>query len=95
VRERPDPAFGRIGSVTVDAGHTVEYTVDKSVASTERLHAYWTRGKGLAKWVDHVHPWTALRDHLAKFMDLDEANRTATVWMHEVTGTYPNSGKHH
>jgi SPP1 gp7 family putative phage head morphogenesis protein len=64
-------------------------------ANTERLHRYWTRGPGLGKWFGHVHPWTALRDHLSQFMDLDEANRTATVWFHEVTGTYPNTGGHH
>lgn len=66
----------------------------RDVQNTERLHRYWTKGEGLAKWRDHKKPWTELRRHLMKYMDADMATRTATVWFHEVFGYYPGSDLH-
>jgi hypothetical protein len=57
----------------------------------ERLHRYWTRGEGLGEWAEADDPWTELFHHLAKFMNPDEAKRTATVWFHDVFGFYPGS----
>lgn len=51
-----------------------------------RLKAYWTKGKGLAKWADTPRPWTALHAELGKFMDDDEAKRTAGQWFQDVFG---------
>jgi hypothetical protein len=62
--------------------------------ATARLHRYWTAGEGLAKWRDHPHPWTALRNHLLKYMSADMATRTATVWFKDVFGYYPGSDLH-
>jgi hypothetical protein len=63
----------------------------KDAEATERLHRYWTVGEGRAKWADSPTPWTTLRAHLLKYMALDEATRTATVWFHEVKGYYPGA----
>lgn len=68
--------------------------VEKSpqdMVATDRLHRYWTKGEGLAKWAETPHPWTSLHQHLLKYMPDDEARRTATVWFHEVFGFYPGS----
>lgn len=62
-------------------------------ADTDRLHRYWTVGEGLAKWAADPHPWTALYHHLVKFMEPDEAKRTAAEWFHEVKGYWPGSQK--
>jgi hypothetical protein len=60
----------------------------------DQLKAYWTKDpEGLAKWVNHPHPWTALRDHLAKYMSPDRADRTASQWFHDVTGHWPAERK--
>ena len=32
----------------------------------EQLHHYWTRGKGLAKWIGSDHQFYTLRDLLVK-----------------------------
>jgi len=55
----------------------------------QQLHHYWTRGEGLAKWADHPHPWTALRDHLIKYVGPGRAERMASEWFHEVFGIWP------
>jgi hypothetical protein len=61
--------------------------------NARQLKSYWTKGEGLAKWADTPHPFTALLGHLAKYMDEDEAKRTAATWYHDVKGTWP--GAHH
>lgn len=63
----------------------------QDAAAVARLKNYWLKGEGLAKWADQPQPWTALRDHLAKHMNLGMATRTATVWYHEHFGYYPGS----
>jgi hypothetical protein len=59
----------------------------------EQLKSYWTKGKGLAKWINHPHPWTALRDHLAKYMSPERADETASQWFHDVMGFWPGERK--
>lgn len=59
----------------------------------EQLKSYWTRGEGLAKWATSPHPWTALRDHLAKYMSPDRADRTASEWFHDVFGYWSGERK--
>lgn len=55
---------------------------------------YWTKDpRGLAKWVDLPHPWTALYGHLKKHMPDEMAKRVASEWYHEVKGHWPNEGK--
>lgn len=56
-----------------------------------QLHKYWTKGEGLAKWADSAHPWTSLYHHLVKYMDPEEAKRTAAEWFHDVMGFWPGS----
>lgn len=52
---------------------------------TERLHAYWVAGKGLAKWAASPHPWQTLHDLLAKYIhDPDKLNRTTSAWHNEI-----------
>jgi hypothetical protein len=63
----------------------------KLATIAEEGHKYWTKGEGLAKWAPTDHPWTSLYHHLIKFMNPDEAKRTATEWFHEVFGFYPGS----
>lgn len=53
------------------------------------LKDYWTKGEGLAKWVDHAHPWTELYNHLKKHMPNEMAKRVASEWYHEVKGHWP------
>ena len=60
----------------------------------ERLHRYWTVGKGLAKWLGHPHPWTSLYRHLRKYVGSERAKRMAAKWVHEVTGDWPGSDAH-
>lgn len=57
----------------------------------KNLKEYWTKGPGLAKWASSAHPWTELKRHLEKYMNPEEAKRTATVWYHLVFGVYPGS----
>jgi hypothetical protein len=54
----------------------------------ESLHAYWTTGPGLAKWLGRPHEWTALYHHLLSHMDGNEllAKATASKWFAEVKG---------
>jgi phage portal protein BeeE len=59
----------------------------------DELHHYWTRGEGLAKWAGSPHPWTTLRDHLAKYVSPGEADRMASAWFHEVFGFWSGSRK--
>lgn len=54
--------------------------------NARKLKDYWTRGEGLAKWADTPRPWTALHAELAKYMDDEEAKRTAGEWFQDVFG---------
>jgi HK97 family phage prohead protease len=56
------------------------------------LHHYWTQDpEGLAKWRDMPHPWTALYNHLRKYIKNDHvAKATASAWYRDVFGHMPN-----
>jgi hypothetical protein len=44
----------------------------------DNLRDYWTKDpRGLAKWANHAHPWTALYNHLRKFLGDERAKRVA------------------
>lgn len=58
-----------------------------------QLKTYWTRGAGLAKWADSPHPWTALYDHLKKYVGPARAKRIASQWFHDVFGIWPGERK--
>lgn len=65
--------------------------VDTHPGDAARLHEYWTKGAGLAKWAGAPDPWTELYHHLLKFLPPEEAKRTAANWFHDVFGFYPGS----
>jgi hypothetical protein len=51
------------------------------------LHAYWTRGEGLAKWRGSPHPWQTLHAHLAKYItDPHKLDATTSAWFIDVFG---------
>lgn len=54
------------------------------------LKDYWTKGEGLAKWVNAAHPWTTLYRHLKKYMPNEMAKRVTSQWYHDVKGHWPN-----
>lgn len=70
-------------------------TSAEGVTGAERLHRWWTKGKGLAKWLKSPHPWTALYHHLLKHMkgNVELAKRTASQWFHDATGMWPGERK--
>jgi hypothetical protein len=44
-----------------------------------KLWRYWTVGKGVARWMRALHPWTALRDALlSEGVPAGQANGLAT-----------------
>jgi hypothetical protein len=58
------------------------------------LKRYWTRGKGLAKWVRSAHPWTTLHRHLGEYIhDPDKLDRTTSAWFHAATGMWSGERK--
>lgn len=81
-----------------DAGKSARAATTGHEGDAERLHAYWTRGEGLAKWRTSPHPWTALYHHLLRHIkNVAKAKATAAAWYHDATGTWPGShhgGKH-
>jgi HK97 family phage portal protein len=82
-----------IDAEIVDDQRIVPAHTPSGIAGAAHLHAYWTTGEGLAKWVDTPHPWTALYHHLLKYLPPGEAKATAAKWYHEVLGHWP--GDHH
>lgn len=61
--------------------------------NARRLKRWWTKGEGRKKWVGSAHPWTTLRNHLAKRMPIGMAERTASQWFKEVFGIWPGERK--
>jgi hypothetical protein len=60
---------------------------DPKPGSDGYLKWYWTKSPaGLAQWTTSPHPWTALYTHLLKYLNPDEAKKTASVWFFDVTG---------
>lgn len=60
----------------------------------DQLHHYWTRGEGLAKWIDSPTQWTTLERLLEEHVPPEQAKRMAAAWVHEVTGNWPGSDAH-
>lgn len=79
----------RLHQITRAAGHDV-------TPGHDELHHWWTRGPGLARWVDSSHQFTTLRDQLVEVAKVapEVANRWAASWVHEVTGNWPGSDAH-
>jgi hypothetical protein len=57
------------------------------------LKSYWTKGEGLAKWINEPHRWTALYHHLKKHMPDELAKRVAAQWFHDTLGYWPGDQK--
>jgi HK97 family phage portal protein len=56
------------------------------------LHAYWTRGEGLARWRGQAEPWFALYTFLRRHISPDrKARGTASRWFKEVVGRWPTA----
>jgi hypothetical protein len=72
--------------VQAAAGHDV-------TPGREQLHHYWTRGKGLARWVASPHPWTTLVALLSEHVSSAKAKRFASKWFKEVFGIWPGERK--
>lgn len=93
-----EAAVGRLRELLGDA--FPDEPITKSVRATgnagsaRRLKRYWTRGKGLAKWIRSAHPWTTLRRHLGKYIhDPDKLDRTTSQWFHAATGMWSGERK--
>lgn len=82
-------------ATAVDDAQAAEAKRGKSRRGNARqLHEYWTRGEGLAKWIDSPHPWSALRNHLLKYIhDPAEVDRVASQWFKDATGMWPGERK--
>lgn len=59
----------------------------------DNLKRYWTRGPGLAKWAASPHPWTALYNHLVKYMNPAMAKRVTSQWFHDTFGIWSGERK--
>jgi hypothetical protein len=69
-------------------------TTEAAGGNSNQLKHYWTEDpEGLAKWATSPHPWTALRDHLVKYMSPERANQTASQWFHSVFHMWPGERK--
>jgi 2''-5'' RNA ligase len=84
-------AYGRdVYDIELTGGVKFDFPVI-AAGDPNKLKDYWTKDpRGLAKWVDHPHPWTALYNHLKKHMPDEMAKRVASEWYHEVKGHWPN-----
>jgi len=64
----------------------------------DELHHYWTKGPGLARWIESPTQFRTLRAELAEATDgkipPEELDRFAAAWVHEVTGFWPGSDMH-
>lgn len=70
-----------------DDGEPVTAAAGKDVTpGHDELHHYWTKGEGLAKWVDSPTPWTTLVAHLTKHVGPLKAKTFASRWFIEVFG---------
>lgn len=59
----------------------------------ERLKIYWTKGEGLPRWSASPHPWTTLRNLLAKHMSPAQAAGLASEYFRAVFGIWPGERK--
>lgn len=91
VVRRPDAEVVDVPRIRAERG--IPAHTPAGVKGAHELHKYWTKGEGLAKWASSPHPWTALRNHLLKYLPPGEANRTASQWFHDVFGIWPGERK--
>lgn len=68
--------------------------VQSQTEGARNLRAYWTRGKGLAKWAKSAHPFTTLERLLRPYIK-DERKRKAVTasWYHTVMKRWPGQGR--
>lgn len=64
---------------------------DPRPGSRGYLKWYWTKGPGLAKWATSPHPFTALRNHLVKYLPATYVNQVAAQWFHDALGFWPGT----
>ena len=57
------------------------------------LKWYWTKGPGLAKWVASPHPYTALKNHLRKYLPATYLDNVVAQWFHDTLGIWPGERK--
>lgn len=85
----PDTGPPEIGQGESEQGRSVESDLLELLTRADprgtNLHAYWTAGKGLARW----KTWTELFVHLLKYLPEDRARRTASQWFHDRYGFWP------
>jgi hypothetical protein len=60
----------------------------------DEFEEYWTRGKGLARWLGRPHEWTTLRNLLRKHPGIRDPEGLATKYFHKVKGFYPGADLH-
>lgn len=63
------------------------------INNARELEAYWTRGKGLARWSTSPHPWTTLVNLLSKHMTRTQAQGLASNYFKKVFGIWPGERK--
>ena len=74
------------------AGTEEKADPDGKVGASAALNAYWTRGKGLAKWSTNPHPYTALVAALrAEGVPEKMVNGLAASYYHRVFKKWPGS----
>jgi hypothetical protein len=54
---------------------------------------YWTKGPGLAKWATSPHPYTALKNHLRKYLPATYLDNVVAQWFHDALGIWPGERK--
>lgn len=58
--------------------------VGARLTDDDKLHHYWTRGEGLAKWKASPKPWTTLVALLTRHVGPERAKVDASRWFIEV-----------
>jgi HK97 family phage portal protein len=86
----PDTGHPAIGEAGQQQGREISTDAELELAiradpTGTNLHAYWTTGKGRARW----NTWTELYHHLVKYLPSETAKATAAKWYHEVKGVWP------
>lgn len=71
-----------------------EYTrIMAAAIDGDEFQAYWTRGKGLARWAGGLHPWTTLVRLLRKHKKIRDPKALAAHYFHVVFGFWPGHRK--
>lgn len=87
VRDRQDGGYSPPILAEPTGGPVPEPTDATRAHDAQFLHHYWTRDpRGLAKWVEHEHPWTALHEHLLPKVGPVAADKYASAWFKEIFG---------